>query len=139
MHHNSALKKSDEFLKSDFLAVVKHRDSLQLALDRFEAHMTQMQATVRVLQKERDNALSETYNVRQELDQLRSVVVSNGLEDKVSNSDNKSAKDKSLTDVVLKKVEEERDAAIETSRIAMNDKDSLLVWVGIFLKTKKQR
>ena len=112
--NSSPMKKSDEFL-----TIVKQRDSLQIALERFEAHMSEIQTNVRILTKERDNALAETFNVRQELDLLRGQIVE-GTGGQIPNETKVD-----LGKSVLKKVEEERDIAMENSRQSMNAKESL--------------
>ena len=109
----SANRKSDEFL-----AVIQQRDSLQTALERFEAHMSEIQTNLKIVRTERDNALKESYNTRQELDKLRSLVISD-------NEAKTAANQVDISNVVLKTLEQERDQALECQRQATNNKETL--------------
>ena len=108
-HHSDPLKKSDEFL-----TVIRQRDDLQLALERFEAHMSEIQANVRTVTRERDNALKESLELRQELDSLRNSLAS---EDDISGN--------GINLQVMKKLEVERNTAQDRYRELQTVKDSL--------------
>lgn len=99
----------------EYEKVVRERDELQNMLDKFEKHMAEIQANVKILTQERDktNALYE--QTHGELQRLRREAVRSP----------RSAKASLTAQAILRRVETERDNAVADFRRMATERDTL--------------
>lgn len=101
--------------ESQMSKVLREKEDLQLLLNKFERHMAEIQGNIKVLTNERDS-LSVLYEqTKDELQRARHELLQNVQTPKVSLA----------AQSILRKVENERDAAIIEARNAASERDSL--------------
>ncbi|XP_074651450.1 uncharacterized protein LOC141906138 isoform X2 [Tubulanus polymorphus] len=93
----------------------RERDELQCLLDKFERHMAEIQANVKILTSERDSLNRLYEETKSELQQLRRQIVKSPKSPKVSLA----------AQSVLRRVECERDDALADLRRMITERDSL--------------
>ncbi|XP_069049637.1 centrosomal protein of 135 kDa isoform X2 [Lepisosteus oculatus] len=101
--------------EAELLQVARERDELQALLDRFERHMEDIQANVKVLTAERDKLSGLHEQAQEELSRLRREAVRSP----------KSQTSVAVAQAVLQRVEEERDEALADLRRMTMERDSL--------------
>ncbi|XP_066576020.1 centrosomal protein of 135 kDa isoform X2 [Amia ocellicauda] len=101
--------------EAELLLVVRERDELQGLLDRFEKHMMDIQANVKVLTAERDELSFLYEQAQEELSKLR----------RESMRSPKSQPSAASAQAVLQHVEEEREEAVADLRRMTAERDSL--------------
>nr|CAB3229903.1 centrosomal protein of 135 kDa [Phallusia mammillata] len=108
-------KKSGDSSSDSYQRLLRERDELQGMLNKFERHMAEIQANVKVLTQERDktNMLYEQSN--EELQRLRREYVRSP----------KSPKASLTAQAILRRVENERDTSIADLRRMTTERDSL--------------
>ncbi|CAF0946900.1 unnamed protein product [Adineta ricciae] len=114
IHRNrsSPTRDGDE---SQLAKVIREKEDLQLLLNKFERHMGEIQGNIKVLTNERDN-LSVLYEqAKEELQKARHDFLQCAQTPKVSLA----------AQAILRKVENERDAALVEARSSMNERDTL--------------
>ncbi|CAF4383321.1 unnamed protein product, partial [Rotaria sp. Silwood2] len=95
--------------------VIREKEDLQLLLNKFERHMAEIQGNIKVLTNERDNLNVLYEQTKEELQKARHDLLQNAQTPKVSLA----------AQSILRKVENERDAAIVEARTTTNERDSL--------------
>ena len=93
----------------------RERDELKCLLDKFERHMSEIQANVKVLTCEKDKYNQMYEEVKEELRATRCELLK--YNSKTSNAS-------LATQAVIKRIENERDSAMYELRNALNDRDS---------------
>ena len=111
---------------TELYEVRKERDELQSLLDKFERHMSEIQANVKVLTTERDNMSGLYEETKEELTRLRREVVRSP----------KSPKTSLAAQAVLRRVENERDDAISELRKLTTERDTLRERLKIATETQ---
>ncbi|XP_055958999.1 testis-specific gene 10 protein isoform X2 [Patella vulgata] len=101
--------------ESEIGRLTRERDELKNLLDKFERHMSEIQANVRVLTSERDKLNNMYEETKDELMRVRRELVASP----------KSQKTSLAAQAVLRRVENERDDAITDLRRVVTDRDSL--------------
>lgn len=101
--------------EAELMQVVRERDELQAMLDRFEKHMVDIQANVKVLTAERDKLSIFCEQTQDELNRLRKEAIRSP----------KSQKSVAVPHAVLQRVEEEREEAVADLRRMTMERDSL--------------
>ncbi|XP_040192277.1 testis-specific gene 10 protein isoform X2 [Rana temporaria] len=95
--------------------VVQERDDLQDMLAKYERHMAEIQANVKVLTSERDKSNALYEKAQQEITQLRRELMRSP----------KTPKASLTAQTILRRVEAERDSAISDLRRMTTERDSL--------------
>ncbi|XP_076808298.1 centrosomal protein of 135 kDa-like isoform X3 [Clavelina lepadiformis] len=95
--------------------LLRERDELQTMLNKFERHMAEIQANVKVLTQERDKTNSLYEQTNDELQRLRREYVRSP----------KSPKASLTAQAILRRVENERDTSIADLRRMTTERDSL--------------
>ncbi|XP_078514334.1 testis-specific gene 10 protein isoform X2 [Lissotriton helveticus] len=102
-------------LEFDFAKVVRERDELQTLLQKYERHMSEIQANIKVLTGERDK-LNVLYNrAQEEVARLRRELIKSP----------KAPKANLTAQNILRRVEAERNGAISDLRRMTTERDSL--------------
>ncbi|CAF3816066.1 unnamed protein product [Rotaria magnacalcarata] len=94
---------------------IRENEDLQLLIKKYERRVAEYQGTIKVLGNERDNLSILYEQVKEELQKARHDLIQNVQTPKVSPA----------VQSILRKVENERDAAILEARTATNERDSL--------------
>ncbi|MBN3276455.1 CP135 protein, partial [Polyodon spathula] len=102
--------------EAELMQVVRERDELQAMLDRFEKHMVDVQANVKVLTAERDKLSIFCEQTQDELNRLRKEAIRSP----------KSQKSVAVPHAVLQRVEEEREEAVADLRRMMMERDTAI-------------
>ncbi|CAF3705141.1 unnamed protein product [Rotaria socialis] len=105
-------KDVDENQISKFM---RENEDLQLLIKKYERRLAEYQGTIKVLGNERDNLSILYEQTKEELQKARHDLLQNAQTPKVSLA----------AQSILRKVENERDAAILEARTATNERDSL--------------
>lgn len=108
--------------------VIRERDELKVILDKFERHMSEIQANVKVLTNERDKINHLYEETRDELQRTRRELLKSPKAPNVSLA----------AQTILKRVENERDTALFELRAATNERDSLKERLKIATETSIQ-
>jgi centrosomal protein CEP135 len=108
--------------------VIRERDELKVILDKFERHMSEIQANVKVLTNERDKINHLYEETRDELQRTRRELLKSPKAPNVSLA----------AQTILKRVENERDTALFELRAATNERDSLKERLRIATETSIQ-
>ncbi|XP_052721801.1 centrosomal protein of 135 kDa-like isoform X1 [Crassostrea angulata] len=95
--------------------VIRERDDLKALLDKFERHMAEIQANVKVLTAERDKLNIMYEETKDELQRVRRELVKSP----------KSPKTSLAAQAILRRVETERDDALQDLRRMTTERDSL--------------
>lgn len=107
-------KSGSEHLR-DYEKVIQERDELQKMLDKFERHMAEIQANVRILTQERDKTNKLYEQTHDELQRTRRDAIRSP----------KSAKASLTAQAILRRVENERDEAISDLRRMTTERDTM--------------
>ncbi|KAI4882073.1 hypothetical protein NFI96_028332 [Prochilodus magdalenae] len=102
---------------SELMRVLRERDELQNMLDKYERHLSEIQANVRVLTAERDKTTMHYQQAQEELADLRRML----MRSKTSRGPKCSVTAQSI----LKRVEAERDEAMTDLHRMSTERDSL--------------
>ncbi|KAJ8298507.1 hypothetical protein KUTeg_025038 [Tegillarca granosa] len=103
------------FDQSETSKLIRERDEMRALLDKFERHMAEIQANVKVLTAERDKLSTMYEETNSELQKVRRELVRSP----------KSPKTSLAAQAVLRRVENERDDAIADLRRMTTERDSL--------------
>uniref|UniRef100_A0A2C9JE12 Centrosomal protein of 135 kDa n=1 Tax=Biomphalaria glabrata TaxID=6526 RepID=A0A2C9JE12_BIOGL len=95
--------------------LTRERDELKSLLDKFERHMSEIQANVKVLTCERDKLNTMYEESKEELMKLRREMISSPKQSKTSLA----------AQAILRRIENERDDAISDLRRMTTERDSL--------------
>ncbi|XP_025088561.1 testis-specific gene 10 protein-like isoform X3 [Pomacea canaliculata] len=101
--------------ESELLRLTRERDELKNLLDKFERHMAEIQANVKVLTAERDKLNNMYEETKEELMLVRRELIASP----------KSPKTSLAAQAILRRVENERDDAISDLRRMTTERDSL--------------
>lgn len=112
--HVSSREKGSSDL-GEVMQLRRERDDLQKMLDKFERHMDEIRANVRVLTLERDNLNSMLKEANEELARARRDAIRSP----------KSPKASLAAQAILRRVENERDEAVLSSRSLTVERDTL--------------
>lgn len=99
----------------EYKRIVKERDELQLMLDKFERHMSEIQSNVKILTQERDKTNLLYEKTHQELQKLRREAIRSPT----------SAKSSLTAQAILRRVENERNMAMDDLRRMTTERDAL--------------
>ncbi|XP_066435154.1 testis-specific gene 10 protein isoform X3 [Eleutherodactylus coqui] len=94
---------------------IRERDELQHMLTKYERHMAEIQANVKVLTSERDKTIILYERAQKEITKLRKEFMSSS----------KTPKTSSTAQAILKRVESERDSTVSDLRRMTTERDSL--------------
>ncbi|XP_077152641.1 testis-specific gene 10 protein isoform X3 [Ranitomeya variabilis] len=108
-------KRSPSKLDSEIKKIVRDRDELQNMLTKYERHMAEIQANVKVLTSERDKTNLLYEKAQQQITHLRRELMRSP----------KTPKASLTAQTILKRVESERDSAISDLRRMTTERDSL--------------
>ncbi|XP_064608998.1 centrosomal protein of 135 kDa-like [Liolophura sinensis] len=100
---------------SEIAMLTRERDELQGLLDKFERHMAEIQANVKVLASERDQLNTVYEETRTELQKVRRELIRSP----------KSPKSSLAAQAVLRRVENEKEDALAELRRVSTERDSL--------------
>ncbi|WAQ97982.1 CP135-like protein [Mya arenaria] len=101
--------------EAEIVKLTKERDEMRQLLDKFERHMAEIQANVKVLTGERDKLNQMYEEAKDELHKVRRELVRSP----------KSPKTSLAAQAVLRRVENERDDAVSELRRMTTERDSL--------------
>ncbi|XP_076839365.1 testis-specific gene 10 protein isoform X2 [Brachyhypopomus gauderio] len=102
---------------SELIRALQERDDLQSMLDKYERHLSEMQANIRVLTTDRDKTRAHYQQAQEEIATLRREVVrSRGY---------RGSKGSVTAQSVLKRLEDERDEARSNLHRMSTERDSL--------------
>ncbi|XP_067841935.1 testis-specific gene 10 protein isoform X2 [Heptranchias perlo] len=101
--------------ESELICVIKERDDLQAMLNKYERHMAEIQANVKVLTAERDQSKLLYEQAQEELTRLRRDAVKSP----------RSPKNSLTAQDILRRLECERDEAVADLRRMTTERDSL--------------
>ncbi|XP_026787947.3 testis-specific gene 10 protein [Pangasianodon hypophthalmus] len=102
---------------SELMRVLRERDEMQSMLDKYERHLSEIQANVRVLTAERDKTRMHYHQAQEEIAELRREV----LRIKASQGSKHSV----TAQTILKRLEAERDEAMSDLHRMSTERDSL--------------
>ncbi|XP_072513169.1 testis-specific gene 10 protein isoform X1 [Salminus brasiliensis] len=102
---------------SELMRVLRERDELQNMLDKYERHLSEVQANIRVLTADRDKTRMHYQQAQEEIADLRRMV----MKSKTSRGPKSSVTAQSI----LKRVEAERDEAVTDLHRMTTERDSL--------------
>ncbi|XP_076808288.1 centrosomal protein of 135 kDa-like isoform X2 [Clavelina lepadiformis] len=108
-------RKGGDTSSEAYQQLLRERDELQTMLNKFERHMAEIQANVKVLTQERDKTNSLYEQTNDELQRLRREYVRSP----------KSPKASLTAQAILRRVENERDTSIADLRRMTTERDSL--------------
>ncbi|CAF1616417.1 unnamed protein product, partial [Adineta ricciae] len=109
------LSKDKDGDESQLAKVIREKEDLQLLLNKFERHMGEIQGNIKVLTNERDNLGVLYEQAKEELQKARHDFLQCAQTPKVSLA----------AQAILRKVENERDAALVEARSSMSERDTL--------------
>ncbi|XP_075192516.1 testis-specific gene 10 protein isoform X3 [Anomaloglossus baeobatrachus] len=112
-------------LDSEIKKIVRERDELQNMLTKYERHMAEIQANVKVLTSERDKTNVLYERAQQQITHLRRELMRSP----------KTPKASLTAQTILKRVESERDSAISDLRRMTTERDSLRERIKISQET----
>ncbi|XP_077972139.1 centrosomal protein of 135 kDa-like [Styela clava] len=118
---NKIMDKSASEQFKQYEKVIRERDELQAMLDKFERHMSEIQANVKILTQERDKTNLLYEQTHDELQRLRREAVRSP----------RSAKASLTAQAILRRVETERDNAVSDLRRMTTERDSLREHINI--------
>ncbi|XP_072433140.1 testis-specific gene 10 protein-like, partial [Chiloscyllium punctatum] len=101
--------------ESELICIIKERDDLQAMLNKYERHMAEIQANVKVLTAERDQSKLLYEQAQEELNRLR----------RDATKSPRSQKNSLTAQDVLRRLECERDEAVADLRRMTTERDSL--------------
>ncbi|MFT7799873.1 testis-specific gene 10 protein isoform X1 [Arapaima gigas] len=102
---------------SELMRVLRERDEMQAMLDRYERHLSEIQANIKVLSAERDKTNMQYQQAQEEIAQLRREMMKTKFP--------RSPKSSITVQTILKHVEAERDNAEADLRRMTTERDSL--------------
>ncbi|XP_075056249.1 testis-specific gene 10 protein [Mixophyes fleayi] len=112
---NGSPKRSPSQFDSEAKKSIRKRNDLQDMLEKYERHMAEIQANVKVLTSERDKTCALYERAQQEITHLRRELMQS----------TKTPKASLTSQTILRRVESERDRAISDFRRMTTERDSL--------------
>ncbi|XP_018605698.2 testis-specific gene 10 protein isoform X2 [Scleropages formosus] len=102
---------------SELMRILRERDEMQAMLDRYERHLSEVQANIKVLSTERDKISMQYQQAQEEIVQLRREMMKSKLP--------RSPKINMTVQTILKRLEAERDKLEADLRRMTTERDSL--------------
>ncbi|KAI1899853.1 hypothetical protein AGOR_G00066050 [Albula goreensis] len=102
---------------SELMRLLRERDDLQTLLDKYERHLSEIQANVKVLSADRDKTSMQYQKAQEEIANLRREVM--------KSKSPRTQKSTVTAQTILKRVESERDEAAADLKRMSTERDSL--------------